>query len=469
MTVTATFDPALARVRITATALGAADVATVERSTDGIRWTTVRGGSAAPVVAGALAVPVDDYEYPLEVGPVTYRVSGVETGAITYVGVGAAAAGNNASVTPAFPAALVVGDLLVTLASIRNSGTGTVNTPTGWTVMATSGNVTLLGRRYVSGDVAPLVTFAGGAANADTFAQTAAFRRAELAPLTSAVQLNGSAQNVAYPAITVSVAGCVVLLASWKQDDWTSVAPVAGFAEIGEVSATTGSDAGQVWDYVIQTVAANIAAGSFVVTGGAAAISRGLTVVVQHAAYLNQQTAAITLASQQVWIKSVARPFLNRAVDVVLPSRMAVQRPPRAGIFDVLGRTLPIAVSTVRGSRRWTMFIRTETALDAANTDLLLASGDPLYIQAPSASGVETGYVSVGEVVQECHPLRVLHKTFTLPLTEIAAPGPDVVGAVGTWATVLATYATWADVLAAYGSWADLLSLIGSPGDVIVP
>lgn len=468
MAVTLVYDPVLGRVRITATGLGAADVALVERSTDGVRWTTVRGGAAVAVSAGALALPLDSYEY-VPAATNTYRVSAVETGAITYVAAGAAATGNNASVTPAFPAGIVVGDLLITLASIRNSGTGTVNVPAGWTQMAVSGNVAILGRRYVAGDVAQLVTFTGGAANADTFAQTAAFRRAELVPVTVADVLNGSVQDIAYPAVTVTVAGCLILRAGWKQDDWTSVATIAGATEIGEVFSTTGLDAGQVWDYLIQTVAANIPAGTLVVTGGAVAISRGITAVVQHAAYLSQQTATIIPTGGVVWLKSISRPFLNRTVDAVLPANVATTRPSRAEIFTVLARTLPVAVNTVRGSRRWTMLVRTETLADADNLDLLLASGDPLLIQAPAASGVEAGYVTVGDVTKSLHPLRVQHRLWTLPCTEVAAPGPGVVGALGTWQTVLNTYPTWAAVLAANATWADLLNLVGSPSEVIVP
>lgn len=467
MPVTLVYDNTLSRVRITATGLAAADVALVERSTDQVRWTTVRGGSAWTVVGGAFALPLDDYEFTVDV-PNYYKVSGVETPAITYVGAGAAATGVNASVTPPFPAGLVAGDLLTTLASIRNSGAGTVNTPAGWTVMATSGNVTLLGRRYVAGDVAPPVTFAGGVAGADTIAQTAAFRRAELVPATSAALLNASAQNIAYPAVTVPTAGCVVLIAGWKQANWTSVTPVAGAVEIGEPVSTAGGSAGQVWNYIIQTAAANVAAGSLAVTGGVAAISRGLTAALTHAAYLNQQTASIVPMLGSVWLKSIARPFLNRAVDAVLTPHQQVSRPARAGVFDVLGRSVPVAVNTVRGSRRWAMYVRTETVADATNLALLLASGDPLLIQAPAASNVEVGYVTVGDAVEDKHALRPRRTTFTLPLTEIAAPAADVVGATSTWQTVLNTYPTWADELAANASWAALLTLVGSPSEVIV-
>jgi hypothetical protein len=469
MTVTLNYDAVLSTVRVSATGLAAADVALVERSTDQIRWTTVRGGNGVSVVGGALQLALADSEF--DAGVVNYyRVTGIETGAITYVAAGAAATGNNTSITPAFPAGLVAGDLLVTLASIRNSGTGTVNTPTGWTVLATSGNVALLGRRYVAGDVAQLITFTGGAANADTLAQTIALRRAALPPVTVAAVLNGSGQNIAYPAAAVTVDGAVILRAGWKQDDWTSVATLAGATEIGEPISTAGSDAGQVWDYLIQTVRSDIGAGSFTVTGGAGAISRGLTVVLQHAAYLQQQTANITPTLSAVWLKSVARPFLNRTIEVILPTQISVTRPARAGLFEIKGRTFPVAITSVRGSPRWTMFVRTYSSDDASNTRLLLASGDVLLIQTPpQCSSPSTGYVLAGDVVEDSHPLRPAETTFTVPVTEVAAPGADVVGALSTWQTVIDTYATWADVIAANATWAALLTLVGDPSEVIVP
>jgi hypothetical protein len=58
---------------------------------------------------------------------------------------------------------------------------------------------------------------------------------------------------------------------------------------------------------------------------------------------------------------------------------------------------------------------------------------------------------------------------FTLPCVEVAAPGPDIGGAEGAWASVLAAYGGWAAVKAAFPTWADLKALIGDPSEVIVP
>lgn len=479
MTVTLTYDSSLARVRINATGLGIADEATVERSTDQVRWTTVRGGGAVGVTGGVFDLPLYDYEWSSDVINY-YRVRGVSTAPITFrassSGVTDANAAGNSTLSPALPAGIVADqDLLIIQASIRNSGTGTVNVPTGWTAMLSAGNIALLGRRYRSGDVAPTVTFTGGVANASLIAKMYAFPNADITPATSATLLNASAQNIAYPGLTITDDDQLILIGCWKQDDWTSPSVVAGMTQIGTNSTTLGDDAAQALDYVVQTTASDVAAGSFTITGGAAAISRGWSMALTHAPYLQEQTASILpslgtdCGDSAIWLKSIARPFLNLPVTVVNPSSITISRPARVGIFDIVGRTNPIAVSDIRTSRRWTMFVRTETADTRDNLDLLLASGDVLLIHTPADCAVPSGYVAVGDAQQETHPLRPLRVTHTLPCTEVAPPGPDVVGAQSTWQSVLNAYGSWSAVIAAKLTWADLLALIGSPSEVIVP
>lgn len=474
MTVTLTYDSVLSRVQIAATGMPAtADNAHFERSIDGgINWTTVRGGDAVSIVAGAASL--DDYEFTDEVLN-TYRVSAVDTSPISYVAAGATATGNNVSVVPAMPAGWAAGDLLLILASIRNSGTGTVNVPAGWTSVVDFDNVRILGRRAVTGDTSPTVTFANGAAGADTFGQMAAFRNAELVPITSNTVLNGITQNIATPAINLSADGSAVIIAGWKQDDWTSISVLAGMTEIGRLVSIVGSDAGQVWDYVIQTTAANVPVNAFVVTGGATAISRGITVAFEPAEFVTQESASITpsLADDcgpaAVWIKSIPRPFLNRRVSIIQQSDTSIARQSRSGVFDIVGRSFPVAITDVRSGRYWTMFVRTFTQQETEDFDLILASGDPLFVQPPAACSIPGGYVAVGDTIQSWHPLRPALCTWTLPCVEVAPPGSAVVGATITWAGILAQYATWADLMSAKATWADVLTSIGSPSDVLVP
>jgi len=466
VTVTLTYDATNARVRISATALAAADTALVERSTDLVTWTTVRGGVAAAAAAGALVETLDDYEF--ADGVVNhYRVRGQSSAAISFVATTAASTGSSGSRGPmTLPVGTIAGDVVYILASTRNSGTGTPDLPAGWQLLVDGSNARLFGRVYDGVWAMPTVTFTGGAANEDTITQAATFRNAAVSPTTSAKQLNVAAQNIAYPAAGATVDGMLWLRTAWKQDDWTSVATLAGATEIGEATSTAGNDAGQVWDYLIQTTAADIAAGSFVVTGGAAAISRGMTVGFAHADYLNEQTATVTPALSAVWLKSPTRPFLNRTVIVVDPGDTTAGG--RGGAGDVVGRTFPVATTDVRRATAFGLTLRTNTAGDAQTLGYILGSGDVLFLHVPAAYDWPGRHVTVGDATSHRPFPQSVARTWTLPCQQVAAPGPDVAAAIGTWESVLAGYATWDDVLAAFPTWADLLALVGDPAEVIV-
>jgi hypothetical protein len=211
--------------------------------------------------------------------------TGQLSGTISYVGAGAASAASNASLTPALPSSWQPGDLLLVAASIRNTGTGTVNTPTGWARLNTgpSGNLALMGRIARTGDTAPTVTFNGGVANATTIAQTAAFRGTDQ-DINTVVTASSTVSFVAagpvpWAGLTMPATNNVGIRLAWKQDDWTSVNNEAGFTEIGEPSSTLGDDAGMVWDW--QTGTLGWFGGSFTVVGGANAVSQGLSVAIR--------------------------------------------------------------------------------------------------------------------------------------------------------------------------------------------
>lgn len=473
MALTLTYDDTLSRVVINADGMAAADTATIERSTDQVSWSEIRGGDGVVVTAGALALPLYDYEFVPNVVNY-YRVRGASDDPITFVSTSATVSDANAAGTvtlaPTLPAGLVDGDVVYIAAAIRNSGTGTVDTPTGWTVVAASGNLKVVGRVYTTGMAMPTVTFAGGAANATIIAKAWAMRNVGLDPgVTPAGQLNASAQNIAYPGSVVAEDASLVTIVGWKQAVLTSVATLAGYTELLDVSVSAGDDASMVIDYQIQTEETTVLAGSFTVTGGVSAISRALVIVSPPAEYLNEQEGSITPTLTSTWLKSISRPFLNQPVQVVYGPSVTITRPARVGIFDIVGRSYPIAVSDIRSSRRWTLLLRTETAATARDLDLILASGDVLYLQAPPACDMVTGYIAVDDASREHHPLRPNRVTWTLPVTEVAAPGPDVIGTAVTWASVLAAFETWADVIAAAATWADVLTLVGSPDEVIVP
>lgn len=245
------------------------------------------------------------------------RVTGVTTDTPSYVGVGAAAHGDNVTLNPALPASLQTGDLMILVAAIRNTAASVGTTPTGWTSVSSAYNAfRIFARYYVSGDSAPSVTFTGGAAGDTTSAFVAAFRNVSMEDSDARFglttdspenQSNSSAQNIAYPAMSVRRSGGVVLYVAWKQDDMTS-ATGPGDAEIIEASTTTGNDQLLVAYYDIQSTATDVTAGTITVTGGAAAISRVIllalrplqTFTVERS--LNGVTQAVTAgAAVHVW------------------------------------------------------------------------------------------------------------------------------------------------------------------------
>lgn len=483
MAVTLTYDPTLARVRISVTGLLATvDYVLFERSLDQVSWVTVRGGTAVPAVS--TSADLDDYEFTDGV-PNYYRATGYDSSPTTFVAAGAAASDANAAGTstlaPALPAGMAVNDVMFVLASIRNRGVGTVNIPAGgYAMVFNGGNVALLGKRIPDPgtEPAPTVSFTGGVANATVLARTFALRNVEVAAAARTPVLeNPSGQDINFPALTVESDGGTVIAIGWKQDDYTSVDALSGFVEGFEHSSTLGDDASQVMDYQIQTDAGDIAASFFNVIGGGAAVSSGGLLVTAHAdRAASQETANITPAlisagctDRSIWVKSIFHPFLNRPVRAQLAMQFSLGREARVGIFPVVGRQLPVAVTDVRGGRVWTMYVETETVTEADEFELILATGDPLLLHVPAGCEIPGGFVVVGDVTRAWKLTRPHVCRFTLPCTQIATPDASVFGAIGTWQTVINTYATWSAVIAAHADWADLLTLQGSIDDLVVP
>jgi len=198
---------------------------------------------------------------------------------ITDKTVGTATTGNNASVIPGAPSGLLAGDLVLIFAAIRNNGVGTVNTPSGWTRVATLDNLAIVGRYWQTGDTMPTVTFAGGVANADTYARAIKWRGAGLDVLTESVAStasNTSAQNVNTPSLNLPGANHAVVLFVWKQDDATSLSTPATFTADGLTNMTAGDDMLAALYSVTQTTEVDISSGTITVTGGASAIGRSI-------------------------------------------------------------------------------------------------------------------------------------------------------------------------------------------------
>lgn len=198
------------------------------------------------------------------------------------VSTAAAAHADNAAVVPALPTAGVqLKDTYVLICSIRNTA-ATVTAPSGWNLVYTNGGThfRVYARENDGSVTAPTVTPSGGAAGDTVSAFVTCLRGVHPSALAiSAGSTNVSAQNIAYPTVLPPRNGSLVMVVGWKRDDWTGVATLAGMTELAEPSSTLGNDQGLVADVVVQTTAASVAAGSFVVTGGVAEISKGAVLV----------------------------------------------------------------------------------------------------------------------------------------------------------------------------------------------
>lgn len=185
---------------------------------------------------------------------------------------------------------------------------------------------------------------------------------------------------------------------------------------------------------------------------------------------LGQETVAITPVLTSVWLKSVARPFLNLKLAQCSVADGAISRRGRGGMFDVIGRTNPVAVSDVRSAIEFTLRGVTSTFAEAKALDYLLMSGDILFLQAPASSRVPTIHAFCGDSARELKGARTSEvSTWMLPLTEVAKPGAFVIGALATYRTLTHRYATYSAVLAANATYASLLDLAADPSEVVIP
>ncbi|MGH3096797.1 MAG: hypothetical protein ACRDMV_12455, partial [Streptosporangiales bacterium] len=182
---------------------------------------------------------------------------------------------------------------------------------------------------------------------------------------------------------------------------------------------------------------------------------------------LGSYTDQVVVGADELWLKFVPYAFLNMTVHG--SSSGDVTRAARAGLFSVLGRSKPVAVTDTRGSRTYELVVDTETGVDRDQLDAALASGDVVFLQVPSGYQIPGGWYSVGDTTEARKDIPWDRRWWTLPLTEVAAPGPDVVPVTFTWRAVRNRWATWADLRADVESWRELRGMVADPGDAVVP
>jgi hypothetical protein len=487
MTLTPTYDSVLSRVQLACTLLGSdCTWALVQRSTDGTTWTTVRGASEWDVTTESFTTTLDDYEFPADT-LTTYRASPyddvnfpVDTPLNGLVIDGTS--GDRAT-TPDAASLDIVGDI-----DLRAEAT-----PRDWTP---SGNQTFVSKYTASGNqrsykfqlntagTLSLLWSTDGTA-VTTKTSTVAVTPPASGKLAVRVTLdvdNGAAGNDVKFYTASSITGTWTQLgATVTTGGVTSIFSSTAGGNIGASdSGTVDRFAGVIHKCIIMSGIAGtqVANPDFTIqannaTSFADTATPAKTWTIQNNAELVvPQTNTITPDLTEVWLKSIVRPYLNRAVRVVGVSE--ITRAARNGVFNIIGRSYPIAVTDLRSSRQLNLTIRTATREASEEFDLVLASGDPILLHSPPNTDhlwlPSEFYAVIGDTSQSRLGIKTeTLSDFTLPLTETAAPDPDIVGITTSWASIVASYATWADVIAAFADWAAVLESIGSEEDVIVP
>ena len=170
----------------------------------------------------------------------------------------------------------------------------------------------------------------------------------------------------------------------------------------------------------------------------------------------------------EVVLKSIRYPLLNHAVRISDYSEL--DRPGRVGVFDVSGRSFPVATTDVSASLRFTLSLSTETAVEARKLHLALALGDVLFLQVPPDGNPRLPPRSVYFVAESTSIARVgvkERRLSTSPLIEVAPPGPAVVGTTLTWQTVWDQYAGFTQLWGSNQDWRELLETVGSGEDLV--
>lgn len=442
----------------------------VQRSTDGVRYTTVRGMiDMEPDGSGVLAT-VDDYEF--RPGVVnTYRAGTMQEVASIFGG-SAASSWANATTGQVWDAA--------NAAFNEAGGFGTILHSAANTEFSTK-----LSALTDMGDMDMAVTFksnaaaggiAGGSATVTLFAHQVSTTDGYRADIVFATD---DTMSVAIKTLNASVATTLDTFAIPNLYTASTQVFRARLKIVGpRIRFKIWEPATQVepdWQFD------EVVSAGFRVSGGAPGLGStratgnsnasltfsftDLTIDTGIPTYLQTQTITPDLAG--FWLCSTMRSFLNlapRVVGYTEPSRGA-----RGGSTYVAARTLPVAQVELSGAREWTLTIRVPTVTAARRLEYVIASGDVFYLQTPDDCPIPFGYYRIGNSAAErTIPRGGTVQLFDLPLEECAAPGPDVATASLTWDTVIALYGTWPDVVLAQPTWEDLLELLGDPDEVIV-
>lgn len=157
-----------------------------------------------------------------------------------------------------------------------------------------------------------------------------------------------------------------------------------------------------------------------------------------------------------VWLKFIASPYLNRKI--YLHGWSDVSRNAKNALFQVRGRVGPVAVTDVHDSRAMTIEAITPTLAERDALDNALSLGAPILLQTPDSIPCPSLYAVIGSYSWRSLREESTRSLFTIPLSEVSAPPPSIVGVGLTWSIVTSSYGSWSELVDTFDSWLEVVS-----------
>ena len=475
--ITLTYLDDLSRVRVELSGLPDG-FAHVERSTNGLIWTTVRGATQLPITSGS--GQIDDYEFEDGVEN-TYRVTVTPTSdPPAFAGSGPTAVNLDSTqpVTAALPAGVTTGQSIFVFASVE---VGELQTPAGYSAVFSGNRIAVYAKTATASETDPVITANGGSANGGIAAQAVVFTnitttldKIALLPSTN------TPQSIPTPSLQAPPVSSVVFQLGWRSAASGAVPNVPpGSTRIG--SGNTGTSV-QVWAYRIMNLSLPVPASEFSnlspLIGGNAF---GVTMSLEPVGIVVEESTITPSLEGRVWLKSIAYPMLNRPVDVL--NWGPISRPSRTEVHSVAGRSLPIGVSDRHDSQNFELEVISTGWQDPANDpdaltwqrdlDLILSVSGIMFVHVPMGQPVPGGYVATGDLTLDRlaptgqNETGDVPWTISIPCTVVAPPSPLIAGTTLTWGTVWNVYADWTQLINTNPTWRDVLNGVGDPNDLV--
>lgn len=294
--------------------------------------------------------------------------------AVSFVGSGAVATANNASVTPPLPSGLVDGDIIMVVGMVR-APARTFTAPAGWaavtyytntgtgTAAASGHRIFMTWRRYVAGVTAPVMTIGGtSVTGADVIARVHAFRgaRSDRDPVyVGSTYSSGTTTGTSIGPINgyfESANGGMTLAIGAQVDDFGTPTTPSGWTLVATDEATAGNDA-SLLVYRRDSTATNGAQGPAVTMASA-------------------PTAAAARVGVQMWIEPEPPP------EATFPSIPAGQ----VGLVDNFARTSTTSPGTADTGQAWTAVYGQFGTNGSAIYSVTANDGDQVYVETGSTT-----------------------------------------------------------------------------------